>query len=145
MRTILTAIDAMEHIKATLESANIASQVGLTGEIRTLSRRLNSMKEDIVINTIVFTSEQVQEGFFNVNTHTPNLTGQVAGNPTMTDNTQPNLERMYEIGNAVVSALNEVWLFDSFFSIDNGAEPARDDKDWYINIKVRYYALRIDA
>lgn len=145
MRTIQTAKDAMDAIKQVLEEADVASQVGLTGELRILSRRLNSTKEDIVINTSNLSADQLQNGTFNVNIHAPNLTGQTSGNPTMTDNTQPNLDRLYEIGNAIVAILNEVWLFGSDFCVDNGVEPARDDKDWYVNIRIKYRALRMDA
>lgn len=144
MRTIKTAMDAMEEIKLALDNSYHISTVGLTGEIRILSRKLNSTKEDIIINTVTVNAGQIQEGLFNVNVHMPNLKGQPSENPTMVDNTQPDLTRMIEIGNAAIDTLNEVWQYDSHFSIDNAGEPIRDDKEWFLNILVRYYALRTD-
>lgn len=142
VRDIKTSMDAMQEIKSVLDSSAQVSGVNINGEVRIASRKLNSTKEDIIINTATFSSAQIQEGVFNVNVHLPNLKGQASENPTMIDNTQPNLDRIIEIGNAVVSAMNEAWLFDSHFSMDNGAIIERDANDWYVNIRVRYYALR---
>lgn len=138
-------MDAMEEIKSVLDNSSFVVNTGLTGEVRLLSRKLNSTKEDVIINTIAFGGGQVQEGFFNVNIHLPNLKGQPSDNPTVIDNTQPNLLRLDTLGRAAIDILNEVWLNSSDFSVDSAAPPRRDDKDWYLNIVVRYKALRIDV
>lgn len=138
-------MDAMEEIKEVLDNSSFVVDTGLTGEVRLLSRRLNSTKEDVIINTIAFSAGQVQEGYFNVNIHLPNLLNQPSGNPTIIDNTQPNIDRLNELGRAAIDILNEVWLYDSDFSVDSAAAPRRDDKDWYLNIVIKYKALRMDT
>lgn len=139
-----TAVQAMDDIKDVIEIADVINNTSLTGELRIMNRRLNSDKEDIVINTIVASAEQITEGYFNVNTHVPNLKNQVAANPTAVDSTQPNIPRMNEIGSVLMEVIDDYRGFDFILQLDSGGEVIPDGKNWYYNFKVKYTYLRRD-
>lgn len=139
-----TAVQAMGDIKEVIEMADVITNTSLTGEIRILNRRLNSDKEDIVINTIVVSAEQITEGYFNVNTHVPNLKNQVAANPTATDTTQPNIQRMQEIGSILMEVIDDYRGFDFILKLDSGGEIVPDGKNWFYGFTVKYTYLRRD-
>lgn len=139
-----TAVQAMDDIKDVIEMADVMTNTSLTGEIRIMNRRLNSDKEDIVINTIVVSAEQITEGYFNVNTHVPNLKNQVAANPTATDTTQPNIQRMQVIGSILMEILDDYRGFDFILHLDSGGEIVPDGKNWFYGFTVKYTYLRRD-
>ncbi|MBE8712538.1 hypothetical protein [Sphingobacterium hungaricum] len=143
-KTLKTAVQAMNDIKNVLEMADVITNTSLTGEIRLMNRRLNSEKEDIVINTIVTSAEQVTEGYFNVNTHVPNLKNQPSGNPTATDSTQPNIVRMQEIGSTLMEVVDDYRGLDFTLHLDSGGEIVPDGKNWFYGFKVKYLYLRRD-
>ncbi|UXD67752.1 hypothetical protein MUK51_10985 [Sphingobacterium faecium] len=139
-----TAVQAMDNIKEVIEMADVITNTSLTGELRIMNRRLNSDKEDIVINTIVVSAEQITEGYFNVNTHVPNLKNQVASNPTATDTTQPNIQRMQEIGSILMEVVDDYRGFDFILQLDGGGEIVPDGKNWFYGFTVKYTYLRRD-
>lgn len=139
-----TAVQAMDDIKDVIEMADVITNTFLTGEIRIMNRRLNSDKEDIVINTIVVSAEQITEGYFNVNTHVPNLKNQLAANPTATDTTQPNIHRMQEIGSILMEVIDDYRGFDFILQLDSGGEIVPDGKNWFYGFTVKYTYLRRD-
>ncbi|MBB2951972.1 hypothetical protein [Sphingobacterium sp. JUb56] len=139
-----TAVQAMDDIKDVIEMADVMTNTFLTGEIRIMNRRLNSDKEDIVINTIVVSAEQITEGYFNVNTHVPNLKNQLAANPTATDTTQPNIQRMQEIGSFLMEVIDDYRGFDFILQLDSGGEIVPDGKNWFYGFTVKYTYLRRD-
>lgn len=143
-KSIKTAISAMNDIKEALEMADVKTNTSLNGEIRILSQKLNSDKEDIVINTIVANAEQVSEGVFNINIHVPNLKSQPSGVPNAIDNTQPNIVRMNDIGSVVMDVIEGFRGYDFFISLDSSGEVIPDGSKWYYNIVVRYFYLRRD-
>jgi len=109
-----------------------------------MNRRINSDKEDVVINTIVASADQVTTGYFNVNTHVPNLKNQSSGSPTAVDNTQPNIPRMEAIGVKLMEAIDDYRGFDFILQLDSGGEVIPDGKNWYYNFKIKYTYLRRD-
>ncbi|SMG32259.1 hypothetical protein SAMN05660862_2241 [Sphingobacterium psychroaquaticum] len=139
-----TAIGAMEDIVEVLELSDTVINTSLTGEIRLMNQRLNSDKEDIVLNTIVTNAEQVTEGVFNINIHVPNLKNQSSGTPTSRDNTQPNIARMEEIGRYVMNVVDGFRGADFFLNLDSTGEVIPNGNKWYYNIVVRYFYLRKD-
>jgi len=142
-KTIKTDLDAMDDIKSLLVSAGISDE--LTGEIRIAQRRLGSTKEDCVINCLLWDADQFQAGVFNVNFHVPNLTGQVSENPTATDRTQPNTERMVELGKMAVAVLDDHHGGDFALSLRNpGKLETNGASEWLYNIEVNYMYLRRD-
>ena len=134
----------MMDIKSVMISKNVISQTALTGEIRLINQRLSSEKEDIILNTIVANAEQVTEGVYNINIHVPNKKNQPSGNPTAKDNTQPNVERMQDIGRVVMEVLDDYRGFDFSIHLETTGEVIPDKDKWYYNIVLRYFYLRKD-
>lgn len=134
----------MNDIKTVLEMADVTTNVSLTGDIRLMNQRLNSSKEDIVINTIVAGAEQVTTGFFNINIHVPNLKNEPSGVPNAVDNTQPNIARMEEIGSVIMEVLDDYRGNDFFIQLDSSGEVIPNNGKWYYNIVLRYFYLRSD-
>ncbi|QBQ41205.1 hypothetical protein E2P86_08560 [Sphingobacterium psychroaquaticum] len=143
-KTLKTAVGAMGDIKSVLELADVVTNTSMTGEIRLLSQKLNSEKEDIIVNTIVSNAEQVTEGVFNINIHVPNFKNQSTGVPNAVDNTQPNIARMEEIGSYVMKVVDGFRGFDFIIHLDSGGEVIPNGNKWYYNIVVRYFYLRKD-
>lgn len=142
-KTIKTDLDAMNDIRLLLEDAGIPALI--TGEIRIIQRRLDSAKEDCVINTLLWDADQFQGGVFNINFHVPNLSGQVGENPTAVDKTQPDVERMVELGKIAVAALDDHHGYDFSLKLRNpGTVEGNGSTEWLYNIQVDYIHLRTD-
>lgn len=141
-KTIKSVFDAMDDIKQVLVNADVPSLIN--GEIRIMQRRLNSTKEDVVINSLIFDADQKQGGIFNINIHLPNLKNQTAENPTAKDNTQPDIIRMRSIGNEIIKAVDAHYGFDFSLRLRNPGELEGNNNDWLLNIQVNYNFLRTD-
>lgn len=142
-KTIKTDLDAMNDIRSLLVKAGIPDLI--TGEIRIIQRRLGSSKEDCVIGCRIWDADQFQTGLFNVNFHVPNLTGQVGENPTAVDKTQPNIDRMVELGKIALSVLDDYHGGDFALSIRNpGTVSYVGGIEWLYKIEVNYLHLRTD-
>jgi len=144
-KTIKTAIEAIEDINNVLVSKGVAETVNLTGQIRNTNRVLDSDKEDIVTNCLYFDAEQFQGGEFNINIHVPNLENQPSDNPTVIDNTQPNLSRMQEIAEAVIAALDYYHGPDFSLYVSRPGELTPEGKNWFFNIRTQYNTVRLDV
>lgn len=143
MKTLKGSIEAMEDVKFVLEGVGIPSMI--TGEIRLFQRRLGSTKEDCVINTLIWDAEQIQGGILNVNFHVPNLPGQVGENPTARDNTQPDIERMEQLGKVAAAALDRYEGYDFSLKLRDPGQIENLGSQWMYNIQVEYTFLRIDS
>ncbi|MCL7987730.1 hypothetical protein M8998_07250 [Sphingobacterium sp. lm-10] len=141
-RELKSSVDGMEDVKLVLFSAGIADM--LSGEIRLLQRKLNSAKEDCVINTLIWDADQVQGGILNVNFHVPNLTGQRGDNPTAVDNTQPNIPRLHELGKVAATALDGFEGFDFSLKLRDPGQVDNHGNQWIYNIQVEYTFLRTE-
>jgi len=130
-----TTISATRTIYQYLVSKNTKSVTGISGGIYWLIRPKNSTKEDIVIVPLVMNGEELQEGVFNVNIHAPNL-------PLSNDDTQPDFTRFEAISSKLVPLLSDVWEADYNFKIEEPATPVPDGKNWFCNIRVRYWTIR---
>lgn len=139
-KTVKDSITAMNEIKQILSDANL----GINGDVRILQRVLGSKKEDVVINTLLWDAEQVQQGIININVHVPNLTGQPSANPTGTDNTQPNTTRMKEIGAKITQAVEDFAGPDYMLTLRSPGEIDSNGLEWIYNIQVDYNYLRTD-
>jgi len=141
-KTIKSVFDAMDDIKQVLVNAGLSNLIN--GEIRIVQRRLNSTKEDIVINSLIFDADQKQGGIFNINIHLPNLKNQTAENPIAKDNTQPDVVRMRFLGDEITKAVDCHYGFDFSLRLRNPGELEGNNNDWLLNIQVNYNFLRTD-
>lgn len=129
-----TSFTATRTVFKALASANTREALNLTGKVYWLVRPKNSNKEDIVVLPLAMNAEVLQEGIVNVNIHVPNLV-------LADDDTQPNFERFEMIANHITSTLKDVWGTDYNFKIDDAATPIPDGKNWFCNIRIRYWTL----
>lgn len=134
-----TGLDMVNDAFGILNVPDITTVI--TGNLYKLARPKNSKVEDIVINALPLTAEQLQKGVFNVNIHVPNLKNVVIGG--VTDETQPDVTRLGQIGKIVVEKLRDVVGNDFHFNADNSGYPIKDEDDtWYLNVRVSYYAVQ---
>lgn len=114
----------------------------ISGKIYLFERPQNSDKQDIVLNTLALTNDQLQQGVFNVNYHCPNIKGLVIAGET--DNTQPDIVSMLQVVKVILSILNQYQGFDYRLSAQTSGLPIKDNGDgsWYINTRVNYSAFQ---
>lgn len=109
----------------------------LTGNIYLFERPKNSTKIDIVVNSIVLTNEQLQQGVFNYNIHAPNKADVVVDD--VQDNSQPDVETLEAVTNAVMAIVADYVGEDFRISAQTTGLPIRDvDNTWYVNIRANY-------
>ncbi|MDP3561728.1 MAG: hypothetical protein Q8R83_06095 [Legionellaceae bacterium] len=136
-RTIKTADDAADDVFTALVTAGVKTAVNLTGAIHLWNEPLNSDLENIVVKTLGLSADQMQEGVINVNIHVPNLN-------LTDDNSQPNRPRFNTIGASCIQALDSFFGVNFNFSIESPGVLVPDGKDWFMNIRLRYYSVRED-
>lgn len=113
----------------------------ITGKVYLFARPKNSEVQDIVLNTLALTNEQVQNGVFNCNVHCPNKSNVVINDET--DTTQPDIAALDEISAFVTNILNDYVGYDFRLSAQNTGIPIRDvDNTWYVNIRVNYSSFQ---
>lgn len=126
-----TTLDFETFIFGILKPLNLA----ISGGVYLNKRVFGSKAEDVVINSLPVTNDNLQSAIVNVNIHVPNLKLNTNG---QTDNTQPDRVRLNEIAAPVLEALNECYEGD--FSCDVQLvtlieEP--ENKEHYFNIRVQ--------
>lgn len=136
------SIEAQEDVREILVKSGIAEHI--SGSIRLNLRKLDSSKEDIVINTLYWDGSQVQSGILNVNIHVPNLVGQTGENPTAVDSTQPNIERFRDIADLVIQALQGYSGKDFLIHIRQPGKLENYGLEWLYNIQIEYIHLQKD-
>lgn len=139
---MITSLDAIDIIWQTLHGSSLASAV--SGGIYKLSRPVNSIKEDVVINSITLNSDQLQEGVLNVNIHVPNLSLSIDG---VVDNSQPNFSRLKTLTSIAVGILTDVWAVDGNYNF-NVQEPGNpieepDINQHYSNIRIEFISVNL--
>lgn len=129
-----TALSVQQTIFNRLVTANVKNTSSLTGGIFKNRRPKDSLKEDIVIRTLIMNAEQVQEVVININIHVPNL-------KLTNDSTQPDEDRLSRITDIVVAALKDYRGYDYWFTIKIPGIPYPDDNNWFSNIQVEFTTL----
>ena len=134
-----TGLDMITDAYIVINVPDITTEI--SGGVYPWERPKNSDKEDIVINGLPITADQQQRGVFNVNIHVPNLKGlEINGN---SDDTIPDITRLKFITNLVVSKIQMVDGQDYSFSVATGGQLIKDsDLNWYMNLRVNYFALQ---
>lgn len=143
-KVLKTAIESVIDVKTLLDQADVSSSVGLTGEIRLINLKLSSTLEDVVLFCNGSGSSQITENIIYINIHVPNLKNQPSGATNSTDNTQPNVARMEEIGKAIMNVVDDYRGLDFFLKLENSGEVIPNGSKWYYNVVLRYYYLRRD-
>ncbi|CVK17257.1 hypothetical protein Ga0061079_1344 [Apibacter mensalis] len=132
MRTNIEVIDLIYQILKPLEE-------GLSGGIYKIQRPANSNKEDIVINSLILASGDIQKGTFNINIHVPDL---LIKFKNQTQN-QPDLKRLKELNKLVKSKIDEIYNEDyNLFVLWENTLKDIDAKNHYINIRIQFISYK---
>lgn len=132
-----TGMDMVQDGFDTLNTDDIVTVI--TGNLYMYERPKNSQFEDVVVNSLPITGDQLQQGVFNVNVHVPNLKLAIHGKP---DETQPDLVRLKQITALVTERLRDVVGVDYHFSVSQTILIKDEDYTWYFNIRVNYYSVQ---
>lgn len=132
-------IEMQEDIYNLLLNSELPSII--SGGIYKFTRPVDSSKEDIVIGTLYINAKQLQTGIFNINIHVPNLPAEISENPAALDTTQPDIERMQEIGAVAVSVIQNANPFDFSLKLVKPGVIEGYQLDWFYNIQVEYTHL----
>mgnify|MGYP000160776335 CR=1 FL=1 len=138
-------------MKSTLDLVDIvwqklqagALKAAISGDIHKHRRPANSQLEDVVINSLPISSQQMQEAIVNVNIHVPNISIAVNG---AVDNTQPDHERLKTLVPLAVADLSDTWGDDYNFDVQQQVLiEDREAKDFYINIRLEFFNVNIST
>lgn len=116
----------------------------LTGGIYKMARPVNSDKEDVVINVLALTSNQLQQAVANVNIHVPNLKLSTGTNQ---DGSQPDTARMEVLTGMVEAVLKEVRGQGYHFGVEQPGIMIREkspngfSQEYYMNIRIRFFNI----
>lgn len=135
-RSLITAEEVCQEIISLIGSV---ADLGVSGEVRTMTRRFQSKLEDVIVSPLVFDAEQVQRGVFLINIHVPNLLNQQGGGSGV-DNTQPNMVRFEEIASIIRAKVDET----ESISLLTPGELIPDGQNWFYSIQVKVIYLRKD-
>lgn len=131
---MITTIDLEDLLYQHLKAG--ALDTATTGGLYKRDMPINSIKEDVVINSLPVNNLQLQTGLVNVNIHVPNL--------TVTQNSVSqkisNTVRLKQLANLAISELNEVAIGDTFFYIQQQMLFTEEDSS-YINIRLDIYNI----
>lgn len=103
MNSLQAVVSLYHYLKA---SELMTGDLKPNSDLYKYRRQLNSKKEDVVINSLPFDTEALQQGTLNINIHVPNLSLNL---DDVIDDTQPNAERLGELIEIALEVLKDVW------------------------------------
>lgn len=133
----MISTDAVDISREQLFALQTSNVLNITGNIYKYQRPLNSPLEDIVINSLPMSNDQLQECIVNWNIHVPNLRLDFGGK---SDNSQPDTIRLKQLTKAIKDHLSEFWGDDAEYQFNIQQENLirDDDGTWYMNIRVEF-------
>jgi hypothetical protein len=118
----------------------VSDPTKLTGGIYK-KRPTNSNKEDIEVNSLGVTNEQLQRGVINVNVFVPNKPVDVNG---IQDTQQPDFVRLKELTDLAVATLKDVNVGDYSFDIQQqNMIQDQDTSEYYSNIRIDFFYINL--
>lgn len=129
-------------MKTTFESVDIIWKLlnesldgEITGGVYKYKRHFNSLKEDVIINSLPIVTEAVSECFLNVNCYVPDI---VVYKDGVVTNNVPDSLRLSTIASSVISHLAEKSGDGYYFYTDRqGLIAGENGMEHYINIRVK--------
>lgn len=134
----MTSTEVIDEIFKRLNNASVKSMI--TGGIYKMQRPTNSVKEDIVVNSLGMLNEQLQKGVVNVNVFVPDLAVTVNG----IQQRQPNFLRLDLLSRQVTTELRNRRDSASRFWYDYQQDRLFKDENsdqHFINIRVAFYSI----
>lgn len=136
MKTVIDLVDSVYELLNVSAVNNV-----ITGEVYLDSRPDNSILEDVVINSLPVTGEQLQRAVVNVNIHVPNLQLTINGQP---DTSQPNRKRIKVISDIVIPLIKDAIINDTLTGIQNITMiNDKELKEHFLNIRVNTYSINL--
>lgn len=129
-----TGLDMIDIVWTMLNASPLQSLI--TGGIFKHLRPAGGSKEDVVINSLSVTHEQLQNGIANVNIYVPNLVVNANG---IQDDTQPNHSRLNELTKVAIGLLEENWMSDLNYDVQQHMLIREETGEHYMNIRLQFY------
>jgi hypothetical protein len=142
-------------MKSTLNLINVLYQVlagsslkgAITGKIYKMRRPVNSDKEDVVINSLALTSDQLQRAVLNVNIFVKDIEFDEIDPDTgeRVTSQYPDLERLEYLASLVLPILEEGISGDYVWSVQQQATFQDEEaaNQHYLNIRVDFFVSNI--
>ena len=133
-----STLDIVDDIWKVLDVSPLKDEI--TGSIYKHTRPAGSLLEDVVINTLPITGNQIQEAVANVNIHVPDI--EVNVNSVI--DKQPNHLRLKALCFIALTSLSDNW--DGDYNFDVQQQTLLKDEnggDHYINIRIDFYNINI--
>lgn len=113
----------------------------ISGDVYKGSRPLNSESEDVTINSLPITADQLQKCIVNVNVFVPDLTVNTGAGETR----EPDFARLEVLEGIALSSLKEYQsLTHSFYVQQSTLFKDNESNSHYINIRVEFYAANLN-
>lgn len=135
-----TSLDAINILYLFIAGSELMTGIHKpNGGLYKQQRPINSVQEDVVINSITLNHLQVQSGVLNVNIHVPNLALAMAG---IVDTTQPNFARLTQLGAIASGLLNCVWEPSGEWTFEVQQDNIFEDvnNQYYLNFRINFYS-----
>lgn len=135
----MTSVDIIDVVASRIKGSDL--DVSTTGEVYKGNRPLNSVEEDIVVNALPVTGEQLQRAVVNVNIFVKNVQLMIGGNH---DSTQPDFPRLRLLATKAWAVLKDSWALDYNFDVQQ--EQLIQDPDsgqWYLNFRLDFHNINI--
>lgn len=141
---MLSAIEAINILFLyTVNNSRLKSDLnGINGGVYKMERPINSELEDVVINSLPLSGTQVQEGVLNINIYVKNL---ALNTGSSTSDEQPDTKRITELSKLAMLDFADYWSpnADYAFELENTALYSEENKQHYINLRIRFYSPSI--
>jgi hypothetical protein len=134
-----TTLDLVDVVYNELKSGPLKSAIN--GGVYKYTRPLNSSLEDVVINSLPVTNQQLQQAIVNVNVFVPNADISLGGSQQkMADHV-----RLKALGALAVDELKDGISGDYTWDVQQQTVIQDDESDsYYINIRLQFYVSNIN-
>jgi hypothetical protein len=132
MKTVLQIVDLLW---SKVDNSELTDEI--SGDVYKHLRPAGSKLEDIIINTLPFTNEQLQRGIANVNIYVPNKPVTINN---IEDQNQPDHVRLAELADMAIAILSDTWESDLHYDVQQHVL-IRDEQtgEHYINIRIEFF------
>lgn len=133
-----TTLDLVDVTWDRLNSSSL--KTAITGKIYKYRRPVNSNVEDVVINSLPVTNEQLQRAVVNVNVFVPDVTISVNGNQDKV----PNHVRLKQLAQTATSELNDRLIGDYSWEVQQQTVlEDEESQQHFVNIRLQFYISNI--
>lgn len=133
-----TTLDLVDIVYSVLINSSLKSAI--SGKIYKFKRPVNSNVEDVVINSLPVTNQQLQTAIVNVNVFVPELALSVNSEP----DDQPDFVRLKQLAALAVAALMDGVAGD--YTWDVQQQTVIEDEEssqYYVNVRIEFFVSNI--